>query len=252
MLSADGHGASTATARVSFEFAPSSVETPPPKITSVSGKLTSATFFGAAPTDLLPNLGSRSVYTANPSLSYTTTSVLFSEPIGKLAWKQRSLSGRRDSGYSSLGVEEDASETDCDGRDRTGGKSKGSKKCPIKHTALLEIPFSIPKTNRKIFLPTFHSCLISRTYTLHLNLSVGPGNTALTLAVPLQIGVETIYQPHINGGLPSFESAMAEDEEAEIDAHLQPRVLRIPDRPQQSNTMLPGYNEISGRVITVT
>ncbi|KAM4064652.1 arrestin [Hirsutella rhossiliensis] len=252
MLSADGHGASTATARVTLEFAPSSVDNPPPKITSVSGKLTSATFFGAAPTDLLPNLGSRSVYTANPSLSYTTTSVLFSQSIGKMAWQQRNTFGRRDSGYSSLGVEEEASETDCDGRGRAGGKSKGSKKCPIQHTALLEIPFSIPKTNRKLFLPTFHSCLISRTYTLYLNLSVGPGNTAITLAVPLQIGVETIHQPQFNGGLPSFESATAEDEEAEIDAHLQPRLLRIPDRPEQNNAMLPGYEEFSRRAIAVT
>lgn len=60
MLSADGHVASTATARISLEFVPS-VDTAPPKVSSVSGKLTSATF-GAAPTDLLPNLGSRSVY----------------------------------------------------------------------------------------------------------------------------------------------------------------------------------------------
>lgn len=43
-------------------------------MTSVSVKLTSATF-GAAPTDLLPNLGSRSAYTASPSLSYIATTV---------------------------------------------------------------------------------------------------------------------------------------------------------------------------------
>ncbi|PHH86523.1 hypothetical protein CDD83_10110 [Cordyceps sp. RAO-2017] len=253
MLSPDGHGASTTMARIDLDFAPSSVDQAPPKITSVAAKLTSATFFGAAPTDLLPNLGSRSVYTANPSLSYTTTSALFSESVGKLAWQQRNTTGRRDSGYSSLGIDEYVSETDCsDRRARTAAKRKRGKKCPIRHTTTLEIPFTIPTTNRKLFLPTFHSCLISRTYTLHLSLSAGPANTALTLAIPLQIGVETVHPPPDDGGLPSFESAVAEGDEGDVDAHLRPRLLRIPDRPRPSNGILPGYDELSRRAIAVT
>ncbi|POR39084.1 Uncharacterized protein TPAR_00706 [Tolypocladium paradoxum] len=250
MLAADVHGASTSTARISLGFVPTSTETAPPKINSVSGKITAATFFGAAPSDLLPNLGSRSAYTANPSLSYTTTNSLFSKSIEQLAWKQRSVFGRRDSGYSSLGVEEDASETDCsEGRGRTGGKGKSSKKYPIEHTAVIEIPFSIPTSNRKLFLPTFHSCLISRTYTLHLSLSFGPTNTALSLAIPLQIGVETIHQPQFDDSLPSFESAMAEDEEAEM--HAQPRILRVLETTDQNNSLLPGYDELNRRMISV-
>ncbi|KJZ78024.1 hypothetical protein HIM_02661 [Hirsutella minnesotensis 3608] len=251
MLTADGHSASTSAVRLSLEFEPSSMDTAPPKVTSVCGKLTSATFFGAAPTDLLPNLGSRSVYTANPSLSYTTTSNLFSQTVGKVTWQPRNPSGRRDSGYSSLGIEEDASETDGEARARAGSKTKKAKRCPIQHVAVLEIPFSIPMTNRKLFLPTFHSCLISRTYTLHLNVSVGPGNTTFALAIPLQIGVETIHQPQSEGGLPSFETAMAEDEEAEVDAHLQPRILRIPQGFQPSSGLLPGYDDIGRRAIAV-
>ncbi|KAJ6444316.1 arrestin [Purpureocillium lavendulum] len=251
MLAADGHGAAASTARVDLHFAPTSAETAPPKINSISGKITAATFFGAAPTDLLPNLGSRATYTANPSLSYTTTNTLFSHPVDKLTWEQRNTSGRRDSGYSSLGVEEDASETDCsEGRGRTG-RNKSSKKCPIRHSAVLEVPFDIPMTNRKIFLPTFHSCLISRTYTLHLSLSVGPTNAAMTLAVPLQIGVEAIHEPHFDDGLPSFDTAMAEDESADVDAHLQPRTFRIPEMTAQSNNLLPGYEEFSRRTVSV-
>lgn len=253
MLAADGHGASTSTARITFGFAPTSAEMAPPKINSVSGKITAATFFGAAPTDLLPNLGSRSAYTANPSLSYTTTNSLFSKSIDKLAWQQRNVSGRRDSGYSSFGTGEDASDTDCsEGRGRAGGKGKSSKKCPIQHTAVLEIPFSIPMSNRKLFLPTFHSCLISRTYTLHLSVSFGPTNTTMSLAIPLQIGVETIHQPQFDDGLPSFESAMAEAEEADISSHLQPRILRVLEMTDQTNSLLPRYDELNRRMISVS
>ncbi|KND87920.1 hypothetical protein TOPH_07515 [Tolypocladium ophioglossoides CBS 100239] len=252
MLAADGCGASTSTARITLRFASTSAETVPPKINSVSGKITASTFFGAAPTDLLPNLGSRSAYTANPSLSYTTTTALFSKSIDKLAWQQRNVSSRRDSGYSSLGVEEDASETDCsEGRGRTGGKGKSSKAYPMEHTTVLKIPFSIPTSSRKLFLPTFHSCLISRTYTLHLSLSFGPTNTAMSLAIPLQIGVETTHQPHFDDGLPSFESAMAADEEAEINAHLQPRILRVLEMEDQSNSLPPGYDELARQMISV-
>lgn len=242
MLSADGRQASGSVARINLEFAPSSGDTAPPKINSVSGKLISSTFFGAAPTDLLPNLGSRATYTANPSLSYTATNNVFNNKTAeKLAWQMRNVSGRRDSGYSSLGnADEDQSETD--NSDDTGKKSK---KCPVRHNAVMEIPFNIPMSNRKVFLPTFHSCLISRTYTLHLNLSVGPTNTAMSLAIPLQIGVETIYEPH-DGDLPSFERVMAEDEQA---GQLDARAMQFPELMEHTNSMLPGYDEISRRTV---
>ncbi|PHH70697.1 hypothetical protein CDD82_6968 [Ophiocordyceps australis] len=248
MLTPDAHQASPSTIRVRFDFAPVSTETAPPKIASVSAKLTSATFFGAAPTDLLPNLGSRSAYTANPSLSYTSSSNLFSmPPVEEIKWKQRNVYGRRDSGYSSLGIDEDASETDSSvGAARS--KEANKTKCPIRHVAELKIAFRIPLTNRKLFLPTFHSCLISRTYTLHLNISAGPANTSLSLAVPLQIGVETLHDLPPDAGLPSFESAVAEHEQEDSDALWLSRIL---DRPSAAATLsdgvLPGYEELMRR-----
>ncbi|PNY28619.1 Uncharacterized protein TCAP_01455 [Tolypocladium capitatum] len=252
MLAADGHGASTSTARIGLRFAPNSDETAPPKINSVSGKITAATFFGAAPTDLLPNLGSRSAYTANPSLSYTTTSSLFSKPIGKLAWRQRNVSDGPCCGCSeSLGIEEDASETDCSEGHGGGGRGQSSNERLVEHATVLAIPFSIPTSNRRLFLPTFHSCLISRTYTLHLSLSLGPTNTGMSLAIPLQIGVETIHRPRLDDGPPSFESAMAEDEEAEINAPRRLRILRVLEMEHRNDSLLPGYDELSRRTIGV-
>lgn len=246
MLSSDGRDSTSSSVRIALEFAPTGADVAPPKINSISGKITAATFFGAAPTDLLPNLGSRATYTANPSLSYTATNNLFNnKPSEKLQWQMRNVSGRRDSGYSSLGADEDASETD----NSDDQRKASSKKCPLRHSTTLEIPFNIPQSNRKIFLPTFHSCLISRTYTLHLSLSVGPTNTAMTLAIPLQIGVDTIYEPQ-DGALPSFESVIAEDEQAEANAHLEPRMMRIPDFVP-AHDMLPGYEDFSRRTVRV-
>jgi hypothetical protein len=244
MLSADGRQASGSVVRVNLEFEPTSTDSVPPKVNSVSGKIVTSTFFGAAPTDLLPNLGSRAAYTANPSLSYTVNNNVFNNKTAeKLAWRMRNVSGRRDSGYSSLGnAEEDQSETDL-----SDNVAQKSKKCAIRHNAVLDIPFSIPMSNKKIFLPTFHSCLISRTYTLHLNLSVGPTNTAMSLAIPLQIGVETIYEPQ-DGGLPSFESVMAENDQANATS---PFDLQYPELMEHTSSMLPGYDEITRPTVRV-
>ncbi|KAK2595928.1 hypothetical protein QQS21_006523 [Conoideocrella luteorostrata] len=246
MLSADGHKAHASVARIGLEFAPTSAETTPPKINSVSGKIISSTFFGAAPTDLLPNMGSRSTYTPNPSLSYTATNTLFNnKSMEKIEWQMRNVSGRRDSGYSSLGVtDEDQSETDC--VDDT--TKKKSKDCAVRQNAVVEIPITIPMSNKKIFLPTFHSCLISRAYTLHVNLSVGPMNTTMSLAIPLQIGVETIHEPH-DGDLPSFESVIAENEQSEANTPRNRHLMQFPELNEHTNNMLPGYDEISRRTI---
>lgn len=253
MLSADGHKSSMTSVRVNLEYAPSSAETAPPKVNSVTGKVVSTTFFSAVPIDHLPNLGSRTNCESTPCLNYTTTHSLFTLPVDSMSWMQKDASShsRRDSGYSSTVIGGDASETDnSEGRERQNSRGKSSKKpklSTIKHTTDLEIPFTISNSNKKLFLPTFHSCLISRTYTLQLSLSVGPTNTAIALSVPVQVGVETVYEPQ-DHELPTFESAVAEEE---ADSYFQPRVIRVPESALQNDNRLPGYSELSRRTVSV-
>lgn len=255
ILSADGHKSSMTSVRVNLEYAPSSAETAPPKVNSVTGKLVSTTFFSAVPIDHLPNLGSRTNCESTPCLNYTTTHSLFTLPVDSVSWMQKDATShaRRDSGYSSTVIEGDASETDnsaAEGRGRQNSRGKSSKTpklSTVKHTTDLEIPFTISNSNKKLFLPTFHSCLISRTYTLQLSLSVGPTNTAIALSVPVQVGVESIYEPQ-DHELPSFESAVAEEE---ADAYLQPRVIHAPESALQNDNRLPGYSELSRRTVSV-
>ncbi|KAK3182373.1 hypothetical protein K4F52_006376 [Lecanicillium sp. MT-2017a] len=244
MFSADGRQSSTSTAHVGLEFFPDSADTTPPKINSVSGKLVSTTFFGAAPADHLPNLGPRTSYHSTPCLNYMTTTSLFNSSVDKVSWNQEKVPApRRDSGYSSSHMDDVVMEN----ADAQAKKNAS----PFKHTTKLEIPFTVKNCNRKFFLPTFHSCLISRTYSLQLTLSVGPTNTTFTLSLPLQIGVETINDPQ-GGDLPSFESVMAQTEEDEADVYLRPRIRRLPsDEVPQMNTLLPGYDELNRRARAV-
>ncbi|KZZ94154.1 arrestin [Moelleriella libera RCEF 2490] len=243
MLSADGHKASGSVVRINLRFAAISADNTPPRINSMSAKLATHTFFGAAPTDLMPNLGSRATYTPNPSLSYTTNNNLFTHRFTeKVEWHRHNSTGRRDSGYSSLGlVDEDQSETE---GQRVSDQS--GKKCPILRSAILEVPFSIPMNNRKLFLPTFHSCLISRTYTLHVNISLGPANASISLAIPLQIGVEAVHEPPA-AELPSFESAVAELHQPDGGNRVDVRTLHFLHRSDYSDSLLPDYDEVNRR-----
>lgn len=256
ILSGDGCGASSTCARVNLEFAPAAADQAPPKINSVQGKVIATTFFGSTPQNCLPNLGSKDNYASNGMLTYEGTHNLFNNRLDRVTWTERDLTmQRRDSGYSTLGTpgeEPHESDEDAGYFAPRQGKSKSNKSQgpPIRHSAQLEIPISIPVSNKKIFLPTFHNCLISRTYVLQLTLSVGPGNTAMALSVPLQLGVEQRYEPQ-GDELPSFESALAEAETQGADPHWQPRNAHGPSSSLRANFVLPTYDEVARRVVLV-
>lgn len=109
-----------------------------------------------------------------------------------------------------------------------------------KYTTALDTPFTIPNNNKQVFLPTFHSRLIYGVYTLQLSLSVGATNTKISLALPLQIGVETIYEPYA-GELPSFESILAQDRQKKAGVQQPSRIMQILSWRAQSNILPPGY-----------
>ena len=253
MFSTDGHSMSSSSAHVKLAFTPASSEIGPPKINSLSGKLQSVTFFSAGAVNRFPDLGTRANWTAAPSLSYSATSSLFSKTIDAPSWEQHNSPNlRRDSGYSSLGVDETTSDTDHEaGRGRRGSKAKKSRISSINYTTTVDIPFTIPNDNQRFFVPTFHSCIVSRTYTLQLNMSVGQSNTSLTLYVPLQIGVENSPE-NLEAELPSFEAAMAQAEEESAAGHLQPRRLQMPSLELQGGSELPGYYDMRTIPISVS
>ena len=52
----------------------------------------------------------------------------------------------------------------------------------------LEIPIQKSATNRRIYLPTFYSCIIARTYRLKINVQVAAVNLKLVLPIQLTTG----------------------------------------------------------------
>ena len=260
-LRPDGLGISSTNAQVHLHFEPAAPEIPAPKVTSVSAKVTSHTYFASGPISGFPNLGdwNRS-YSADRRGSYQTSVNLFSQAVDHFRWTQYANQQRRDSGYSSdaaHGTDDDDDVPAAATRRRGSNKSKSSSSSNrrrsaaaataaghVGYTAILQVPIKLPLA-KKTFLPTFHSCIASRVYVLHLAVTLGSGSstgsaTTINLAVPLQVAVD-LADAALDAALPSFETAV---EDAEVDEYLRPRRLTVPDEQFRETSVLPGYGDL--------
>ncbi|KAK1598312.1 arrestin [Colletotrichum navitas] len=246
-LTADGRSASEGSILVNLNFEPTSADNLPPKVNTVSAKLRAQTWYGATPMTKLPNMGDiQEAFAMSQYHVYTTSTSLLSTSVGKVAWRQQFTSAaRRDSGYSSDGLRE-SGHSDSDNQNHSQSRRPSRDlSSPIFHMAALQIPFKLP-TSRKTLIPTFYSCLVSRTYALQLTLVVA--DSKINLNVPLQIALEPpVPQDLLDMGLPSFDAVMAQQEEAEVDAFLQPRLLQQPAPGFQGNAVLPNYGDLATR-----
>ncbi|KAJ4270480.1 hypothetical protein NW762_002167 [Fusarium torreyae] len=241
MLSGNFLKASGTNLKVNLEFNSTSKDVTPPKINSVSAKIHSTTFFSSAPMNHLPNLGPRIKHQSSPSLTYSNTTPVPMRPDTRLTWEDEAPASRRDSGYDSgFWNESESSETE-------GHHSKKANKYNVRRYATLDIPFNLPTNGNKLFLPTFYSCISARAYIINLTLSVGPMNTNINLNVPVQVAVEDTYSQQDDDELPSFDAAIAEAEEADVDFHLQPRLMQVPSARFQGTSTLPGYEDMQMR-----
>ncbi|KAK4234656.1 hypothetical protein C8A03DRAFT_18487 [Achaetomium macrosporum] len=257
VLSPDGRRVmSHPMAHIKLTFEPDSPRTLPPTITSVSAKLTSHTYFSSGTISSFPNIGEWNL----PYLLDRRGQFFSSVPLPAVtlaeqpAWTPTTSSPpitRRDSGYCSSSSDE-AVTTSRSSRsssesilklpvspsDRKREKQKKKRNStdsttltpqPQTHTTTLQIPLSLP-TDKKTFVPTFHSCLASRVYTVQLTMHTstrGASNT-VSLVVPLQIAVEGFTGEALCGCSCGSLRALPSFEEAEADAHLRPRVLQVP------------------------
>lgn len=275
MLRPDGQVSTGTSAQIDLKFEPLCAGTPPPKITAISSKITAHTYFSAGPISAPPNMGDFTKAGVSDRRGVYSTSVNLpaAAPLEKPTWIAQQA--RRDSGYftdtapentASEGEDAEDEERQRERRQRQRRKSstianlvRPSKQqqqqnqspprtSPVYHTTTTHLPVSRLPTCKKFFVPTFHSCIASRAYTLHVSLQVtagtgGSGNTTLSLDLPLQIGVEPERGPAAAAGgqgeeLPSFEDAV---EEAAVDEFFRPRVLSVPEVAFTETSVLPGY-----------
>lgn len=170
-------------ATVNLRFDPSDENTLPPKLGSIWSKLKVYTFFGSSAMRSIPSKSSTLMYDTHRSL-FSETVPLASRCIESQQWERHESESdelvRRDSVFSvSSG---NGATAIPEASAAYNGKSF--------YTAKILVPLNLPKN--KAFIPTFHSCLVSRIYALDLTVSYHPPGTSvsspmISLKLPIQI-----------------------------------------------------------------
>jgi len=162
-------------ATVNLRFDPASTNAQPPKLNSLSTKFKAMTFYASCPRTRLPSKHDMR-WDMSQAVHQETTN-LASRCVANVEWKFHS---------DSTGSRRNSTESSDYEYDSTPAASSKYKSEGF-YTAQILVPISLP--NDRAWIPTFHSCLVSRTYTLamHLSLSAGAIAPGLDLRVPVQL-----------------------------------------------------------------
>jgi hypothetical protein len=179
---------------VNLRFDPATVDDQPPQLGSISTKLRINTFFGAAPYKILPEVN-RCDNWSNLHGLYPESIDLSSRNLSTVTWTSHTPGAS----FSASSTSDLSRRPSTFSTNSTGSIPEPSTTyqpdLPF-YTATILVPASLPNPytakSPKIFIPSFHSCIVSRSYTLDLTLSYHtPGTTVssphITLKAPLQI-----------------------------------------------------------------
>ncbi|KAK2748090.1 hypothetical protein FQN57_001213 [Myotisia sp. PD_48] len=235
--STQGDDSPSTMARVHVRFDPAKEDQKPPRLGQLWAKLKVDTYFASEPWRDVPTRQACPSWSAKHGV-YSETVSLASRCMASVTWTKHtpsssasppphselfppSGSSSRSSSTSDLGRRGSVQSTTSSIDSSYTGPTAAYHGATYYTTTLL-VPITLP--TKKAFLPTFHSCLISRTYTLDLCLSYHPPNAKfvvpnLGLRIPLQLA-----------GPESLAEAVAERAAnvQDTDMYLTPRTISPP------------------------
>jgi hypothetical protein len=186
---------------VNLRFDPQTADDQPPQLGSIVAKLRVYTFFGAAPYKSIPIVSAQDNWSTLHGL-YPEYLELSSRCLSTVPWTRHDPKST-DSDINN----NDINNNDISRRPSTFSTISTGSSIPEPsasyipgepyYSASVLVPISLPTSTKpkKIFLPTFSSCIISRTYSLDLNISFVPpgtkvGSPSIVLKVPIQVSAE--------------------------------------------------------------
>ncbi|CAG7916327.1 unnamed protein product [Penicillium olsonii] len=217
---------------VNLRFDPVGNEVPPP-LGTMTSKLRSSTFYSASPWEDFP-CGTGMPFSSVGRGLYSEAVPLSTMCVASAQWTKHSSDSRRDSATSTSSS------------DSTGPSSTFAGE--TYYTASIVIPITLPKN--KTFVPTFHSCLISRTYSLELSLTYHtPAANIMTPTVSLRVPIQFTSQNYTQSIKSSLGLVVTQEE---LDEFFHPRNVTSPTNfsNQVSDVVIelapPGYSETIG------
>jgi hypothetical protein len=213
----------TAMATLNLRFDPQDTSSQPPRLGGLTTKIKASTFYSARPAEFLPSHHTMSTHFDMIRGIYDTSVSLSSRCVEAVSWTKHNAAPaytRRNSASSS-------SSSDCSDDAKPGSEY---------YSATVLVPITLPST--KTWVPTFHSCIVSRTYTIDLNLSIHtPGNGVPASNVSLHLPIQIAADGNQNERTPlTVDEAAAELADAE--EFLRPRVIEVPSAEHIGNSVL--------------
>ncbi|KAE8156795.1 hypothetical protein BDV40DRAFT_309312 [Aspergillus tamarii] len=160
--------------RLNLRFNPL-IDAAPPQLKKASAKLQVSTFYSPVPWEDYPSWNDRELANGWDRGAFTDTFPIMEFSMGPFQWVKHQDMGdeQRNQGLNGQSM----SDTLCN-----GSRSY--------YTASIVLPIVLPP--RMTPIPTFHSCLISRTYSINLHLSFHTPRTTLqtastTIKIPLMV-----------------------------------------------------------------
>ena len=237
----------TTMARVNVRFDPAGENVQPPSLGSLATRLKVATFYASLPMQEIPIRSADFHYSSIKGL-YVDVVNLSSRCIGSTHWEKypHAPEIRRDSALSNIS-----------GPARIPDPSAAYTGQSF-YVASLLVPITLPRT--KVFVPTFHSCLLSRIYALDFSLTTSGLGLQPTMHLKVPIQISSDGNPHNRPSISEDEAAAIARREA--DDYFSPRSVAPPTTGSSLNirdsrlssfvndAAPPGYG-MSGRQMTV-
>jgi hypothetical protein len=225
--SSDATVPATAMATLNLRFDPHDKSSQPPRLGGLTTKIKASTFYAARPAEYLPSHYTLTAHFETIRGVYDTSVALSSRCVEAVSWTKHKAAPaytRRNSASSS------SDSSDCS--DHTSEAKPGSEY----YSATVLVPITLPSS--KTWIPTFHSCIVSRTYTIDLNLSIHtPGNGVPASTVSLHLPIQIAADGNRNERTP-MTAAEAAAELAGAEEFLRPRVIEVPRPEHVGNSVL--------------
>lgn len=223
--------------KVVLRFDPASEDCPPPRLGSMGSKLKVSTYYASGP---------RTGYPSRANLAFDTSQGYISEfvslssmCVASAGWRRHesweSPISRRDSALSTMSTATTATMNSNHVSSTAILEPTRSYKGKSFYTATVLVPLNLPR--HKHLVPTFHTCLVSRVYGVHLSLGVNGGmGPSMTLKLPVQISSEG----SVASAARRRQSMYVDQAIFDADAAFEPRNMGPPPDAFLGQSQLPG------------
>ncbi|KAF5650701.1 hypothetical protein F52700_243 [Fusarium sp. NRRL 52700] len=206
LLCLDGFNTSSSQIPIDLEYIPMSTSAEPPKVQVKSATIESFTNFWLGIDGYLPDHHQKPSNSVAPTAPWCTSHAIVLRGKETVSWQEHhQIVSEKE--YVRRSSEPLHTTKDCPEPHSTSRTAScashldfGSSKSRA-YKASISQSFQLPN-KKSLFLPTFYSCLISRTYRIRVTLAIGAYGTTISLVIPLQVAVnelgDTQHHDHFN------------------------------------------------------